>query len=72
MMKNTKDFPRLWEEYSWSRAVSLRPLTQLCLGSPKIVEPKSALVKLVNYLGEENPLRVRRPLANCCESRNLS
>ena len=36
-------FPRLWEEYSWSRAVSLKPLTQLCLGSPKIVEPKSAL-----------------------------
>ena len=51
MMKNVKVFPRLWEEYSWSRAVSLKPLTQLCLGSPKIVEPKSALVKLVNYLG---------------------
>ena len=28
--------------------------------------------KLVNYLGEGNPLRVRRPLANCYESRNLS
>ena len=48
-------FPRLWEEYSWSRAVSLKPLTQLCLGSPKIVEPKSALIKLVNYLGEGKP-----------------
>ena len=24
------------------------------------------------YEGKENPLRVRRPLANCYESRNLS
>ena len=26
--------------YRWSRDVSLKPLTHLCLGSPNIVEPK--------------------------------
>ena len=30
---------------------------------PRLWE-ESALVKLVNYLGEENPLRVRRPLVS--------
>ena len=29
-----------YEEYRWSRAVSLKPLTHLCFGSPNIVEPK--------------------------------
>ena len=28
------------QQYRWSRDVSLKPLTHLCLGSPNIVEPK--------------------------------
>lgn len=37
------------QQYRWSRDVSLKPLTHLCLGSPNIVEPK--LKRVLSLLG---------------------